>query len=293
MDPTADIREFLTTRRARLTPADVGLPDFGGRRRVPGLRREEVSLLAGISVEYYVRLERGNASGISDSVLDGISRALQLNQAEHAHLRDLVHAANQGVRTQHRRPATTGTQQISPGTQRLLDAMSAIPAIIQNGRMDVIATNPLGRALFSEMFVQSSGPVNFARFLFLDPRGRTAYRDWNDSAEQIVALLRAASGRTPWDAALRELIEELTDRSREFRELWGAHDVRVHLAGVKLFHHPDVGDLDLFYEAMQLTADPGLQFVGFTAEPGSTSDDAMRLLGSLSASAAETSNRDV
>jgi len=285
MEPTADIREFLTTRRARLTPADVGLPDFGGRRRVPGLRREEISLLAGISVEYYVRLERGNATGISDGVLDGISRALQLDQAEDAHLRDLVHAANQGVRLQRRRP-TTHTHQISRGTQRLLDAMSAVPAIIQNGRMDVIATNPLGRALFSEMFLQATGPVNFARFLFLDPRGRKAYRDWNDSAEQIVALLRAASGRTPWDAALRELIAELSDCSHEFRELWEAHDVRVHLAGVKHFHHPDVGDLDLFYEAMQLTADPGLQFVGFTAEPGSTSDDALRLLGSLTATAA-------
>ena len=287
MDTTADIREFLTTRRARLTPADVGLPDFGGRRRVPGLRREEVSLLAGISVEYYVRLERGNATGISDSVLDGISRALQLNQAEHAHLHALVHAANQGARIPRRRPATRSPQ-ISPGTQRLLDAMAAVPAIIQNGRMDVIATNPLGRALFSEMFLQASGPVNFPRFLFLDPRGRTAYRDWNDSAEQIVALLRAESGRTPWDAALRELVDELTDRSREFRELWHAHDVRVHLDGVKLFHHPDVGDLDLFYEALQLMADPGLQFVGFTAEPGSASDDALRLLGSLSAPAAAT-----
>lgn len=221
MDPTADIREFLTTRRAKLTPAVAGLPGFGGRRRVPGLRREEVSLLAGISVEYYVRLERGNATGISDSVLDGISRALQLNQAEDAHLRDLVHAANQGVRTQRRRPATR-TQQVSAGTQRLLDAMSEIPAIVQNGRMDIVATNPLGRALFSELFMEASGPPNFARFLFLDPRARSAYRHWSDSTEQIVALLRAASGRTPWDAALRELIEELTDRSREFRELWGA-----------------------------------------------------------------------
>ena len=287
MDTTAEIREFLTTRRARLTPADAGLPDFGGRRRVPGLRREEVSLLAGISVEYYVRLERGNATGISDSVLDGISRALQLDRAEHAHLHDLVRAANQGARAPRRRPAPRA-EQISPATQRLLDAMSAVPAIIQNGRMDVIATNPLGRALFSEMFAQPGGPVNFARFLFLDPRGRAAYREWNDSAEQIVALLRAASGRTPWDAALRELIDELADRSPEFRELWRAHDVRVHLAGVKLFRHPDVGDLDLFYEAMQLTADPGLQFVGFTAEPGSSSDDALRLLGSLSAPASAT-----
>jgi transcriptional regulator with XRE-family HTH domain len=289
MDPTAEIREFLTSRRARLTPADAGLPDFGGRRRVPGLRREEVALLAGMSVEYYVRLERGNASGISEGILDGISRALQLDPAQHAHLHDLVRAANQGARAPRRRPATR-TQQIGPGTQRLLDAMTTVPAIVQNGRMDLVATNLLGRALFTEMLREPSGPVNFARFLFLDPRGRTAYRDWNDSAEQIVALLRAASGRSPWDAGLRDLIEELTDRSSEFRELWGAHDVRVHLAGVKLFHHPEVGDLDLFYEAMQLAADPGLQFIAFTAEPDSPSDDALRLLGSLSVRAAQTSN---
>lgn len=287
MDTSADIREFLSTRRARLTPTDVGLPDFGGRRRVPGLRREEVSLLAGISVEYYVRLERGNATGISESVLDGVSRALQLDSAEHQHLLDLVRAANQGELTPRRR-APVRPQQVSAGTQRLLDAMTAVPAIIQNSRMDVVATNVLGRTLFSEMFVEPNGTVNFARFLFLDPRGRTAYRERADSAEQIVALLRAASGRTPWDATLRELIDELTEHSPEFRELWGAHDVRIHLAGVKLFRHPDVGDLDLFYEAMQLPSDPGLQFVGFTAEPGSASDDALRLLGSLSAPAATT-----
>jgi transcriptional regulator with XRE-family HTH domain len=285
MDTSADIREFLTTRRARLTPTDVGLPDFGGRRRVQGLRREEVSLLAGISVEYYVRLERGNASGISESVLDGVSRALQLDHAEHEHLRALVRAANDGAMAPTRR-SPTRPQRIGPGTQRLLDAMTGVPAIIQNSRMDILATNVLGRALFSEMFLQEARPVNFARFLFLDSRGRTAYREWAHSAEQIVALLRAASGRTPWDAALRDLLEELTEHSREFRELWGAHDVRIHLAGVKLFHHPDVGDLDLMYEAMQLPSDPGLQFVGFTAEPGSPSEDALRLLGSLSAPAA-------
>lgn len=284
MDPSTDIREFLTSRRARLTPADAGLPDFGGRRRVPGLRREEVALLAGMSVEYYTRLERGNASGISGTILDGISRALQLDEAERAHLHDLVLAANQS-RTTRRRPAAPA-QQVSPGAQRLLDAMTAVAAIVQNSRLDVVATNHLGRALFSEMFVEPKGPVNFARFLFLDPRGRTANRQWDDSAEQIVALLRAASGRTPWDAGLRDLIGDLTERSPEFRELWGAHDVRIHLAGVTLFHHPSVGDIDLFYETMQLAADPGLQFVGFTAEPGSASDDALRLLGSLSAPAA-------
>jgi transcriptional regulator with XRE-family HTH domain len=285
MSTAANIREFLMTRRSRLSPADAGLPDFGGRRRVPGLRREEVALLAGMSVEYYVRLERGNASGISDSILDGISRALKLDDAEHAHLYDLVRAANQGARTPRRKPASR-TQQIRPGTRRLLDAMT-FPAIIQNGRMDVVATNTLGRALFSEMYVEPHEPVNFARFLFFDPRGRVTYRDWNDSAEQIVALLRAESGRVPADHALRSLIGELSNGSSEFAALWEAHDVRVHLAGIKLIHHPDVGDLDLSYEAMQLTTDPGLQFIGFTAEPGSASDHALRLLGSLAARAPE------
>jgi len=279
MTTAANIREFLITRRSRLTPADAGLPDFGGRRRVPGLRREEVALLAGMSVEYYVRLERGSASGISDTILDGISRALKLDDAEHAHLYDLVRAANRGTRTPQRKPASR-TQQIGPGTRQILDAMT-FPAIVQNGRMDVVATNTLGRALFSEMFVNPQGPVNFARFLFLDPRGRVAYREWNDSAEQIVALLRAESGRVPSDRTLRTLIEELLNGSSEFTALWEAHDVRIHLAGKKLFHHPDVGDLELSYEAMQLMTDPGLQFVGFTAEPGSASDHALRLLGSL------------
>lgn len=155
------------------------------------------------------------------------------------------------------------------------------PAIVQNGQMDIVATNTLGRALFAEMFVTASEPVNFARFLFLDPRAKIAYREWDDSAEQIVALLRAESGRIPSDRALRVLIAELSDGSSEFAALWEAHDVRIHLAGRKLFHHPEVGDLDLNYEAMQLVTDPGLQFVGFTAEPGSTSDHALRLLGSL------------
>ncbi|KNH22539.1 XRE family transcriptional regulator [Arthrobacter sp. ZBG10] len=282
MTTSANIREFLMTRRSRLTPAEAGLPDFGGRRRVPGLRREEVALLAGMSVEYYVRLERGNASGISDTILDGISRALKLDDAEHAHLYALVRAANRGTRTPQRKP-TSRTHQIRPGTRQILDAMT-FPAIVQNGRMDVVATNTLGRALFSEMFVETHGrPVNFARFLFLDPRARVAYREWNDSAEQIVALLRAESGRVPSDGALRSLIDALSKGSSEFAALWEAHDVRIHLAGKKLFHHPDVGDLDLNYEAMQLMTDPGLQFVGFTAEPGSSTDHALRLLGSLAA----------
>jgi len=286
MDPAADIREFLATRRARLTPADAGLPDYGGRRRVPGLRREEVALLAGMSVEYYVRLERGNATGVSDVILDGISRALQLDDAEHAHLYDLVRAANTGGRIAHRRPVLRALR-VRPGTQRLLDAMTQVPAIVQNGRLDIVAANALGRAVFSEMQAPTPGHVNFARFLFLDPRSRVFYRDWEDAAGQIVALLRAETGRVPGDHELTALIADLSAGSGEFRALWEIHDVRVHLDGVKRIRHPDVGDLDLTYEAMQLTTERGLQFVGFTAAPGSSSDDALRLLGSLAASRIE------
>ena len=172
MDSRSDIREFLTTRRARLTPEQAGLPNFGGRRRVPGLRREEVALLAGMSVEYYVRLERGNASGVSESVLEGISRALQLDEAERTHLYDLVRTANAGIRPQRRR-GSHPKQQVHAGVQQLLEAMTSVPAVVQNGRLDIIASNRMGLALFSEMYVQPERPANFARFVFLDPRSQT------------------------------------------------------------------------------------------------------------------------
>jgi transcriptional regulator with XRE-family HTH domain len=168
VDSRGDIREFLTSRRARLTPEQAGLPNFGGRRRVPGLRREEVALLAGMSVEYYVRLERGNATGVSEAVLDGISRALQLDDAEHAYLYDLVRAANEGARTQQRRKSVR-LQQVRPGVQQMLDAMTSVPAVVQNGRLDIIAANRLGFAVFSELYVQPKRPANFARFVFLYP----------------------------------------------------------------------------------------------------------------------------
>lgn len=175
MDNQDDISAFLTSRRAKLTPIEAGLPDFGGRRRVPGLRREEVALLAGMSAEYYKRLERGNASGVSEAVIDGVSRALQLDEAEHAHLYDLIRTANAGAHPQRRRPARRS--QVSPALQQTIDAMSTVPVYVQNGRLDAVATNRLGRALFSEMLVDARPPANAARFVFLDPRAQTFYRD--------------------------------------------------------------------------------------------------------------------
>ncbi len=282
MDTRSDIREFLTTRRARLTPAQAGLPDFGGRRRVPGLRREEVALLAGMSVEYYVRFERGNAIGVSDAVLEGVGRALQLDAAERTHLHDLVRAANEGIRPQQRRTSSPKGR-IRPGMQQLLDAMTQVPAIVQNGRLDIVASNRLGMALFSEMYVQPQRPANFGRFLFLDSRAQSFYLDWEDAAQQTVALLRTEAGRAPYDRSLSDLVGELSTRSDAFRTLWASHDVREHRTGLKRIHHPVVGDLRLNYEAMELSPDRGVLFIAYTAEPGSASFDGLRLLATWAA----------
>jgi len=282
MDPHDDIGEFLTSRRARLTPTQAGLPDFDGRRRVPGLRREEVALLAGMSSEYYKRLERGNATGVSEAVIDGISRALQLDEAEHAHLYDLIRTANAGAHPQRRRASARKTT-LTAGMQQTIDAMSTVPVFIQNGRLDAVATNRLGRALFSEMFENAKPPVNAARFVFLDPRAQDFYQDWEANARQIVAILRAEAGRSPYDRQLSDLVGELSTRSDLFRRLWGAHDVREHRTGIKSIHHPVVGDLDLTYQSMDLASDRGLQMLVFSAEPGSASHDRLQLLANWAA----------
>lgn len=279
-----DLGEFLTSRRARLSPQQAGLPDFGGRRRVPGLRREEVALIAGMSAEYYKRLERGNAGGVSEAVIDGVSRALQLDEAEHAHLYELVRAANPGTHLQRRRP--TRRAQLSPGMQQTIDAMSTVPVFIQNGRLDAIATNRLGRALFSVMFDDARPPVNAARFVFLDPRAQDFYQDWEGNTRQIVAILRAEAGRSPYDRQLSDLVGELSTRSDLFRRLWGSHDVREHRTGIKSIHHPVVGALDLTFQSMDLTADRGLTMLVFSAEPGSASADGLQLLAGWEATTA-------
>jgi len=285
MENHDDIGEFLTSRRAKLTPQEAGLPDFGGRRRVPGLRREEVALLAGMSSEYYKRLERGNANGVSDSVLDGISRALRLDDAEHAHLYALVRAATAASHPQKRRPARK--QQLTSSVRQTIDAMSTVPVFVQNARLDAVATNRLGRALFSVMFDEESPqPVNGGRFVFLDPRAHEFYQDWEANARQIVAILRAEAGRSPFDRALSDLVGELSTRSDVFRKLWAAHDVREHRGGTKSIHHPVVGDLDLTYLGMDLASDRGLQLLVFSAEPGSASHHGLQLLANWAATEA-------
>jgi transcriptional regulator with XRE-family HTH domain len=278
MDGRTEIRDFLTSRRARITPEQAGLPGYGGNRRVTGLRREEVASLAGVSVDYYTRLERGNLSGASESVLESLARALQLDEAERAHLFDLARTAGAGpaARTR-RRPAA---RHVRPGVQRILDAMTCAPAYVRNGRMDVLGANRLGRAVFAPLFATPGRSVNVARFIFLDPAAPEFYVEWDDLAAGTVALLRAEAGRDPYDRALTDLIGELSTRSETFRTQWAAHNVRFHRSGVKRLHHPVVGDLTLAYESMEFTADAGLRLNAYTAEPATPAREALDLLAS-------------
>jgi transcriptional regulator with XRE-family HTH domain len=279
-DFRAEIREFLGTRRAKVTPEQAGLPTYGGaRRRVTGLRREEVALLAGISSEYYTRLERGDATGVSESIIEGIAQALQLDEAERTHLLDLLRGAGT-TRPPRRRPVQ---QRVRPPVQRVLDSMTGTPAFILNGRGDILTANALGRALFSPVYADPARPPNNARFIFLNPRATGFFRNWDGVANDAVAMLRAEAGRDRYDRRLTDLIGELSTRSEDFRHRWAAHNVRIHTTGVKLLHHPVVGDLDLPFETFPLGADPSQFLLTYTAEPASPAQDALNLLASWAA----------
>jgi transcriptional regulator with XRE-family HTH domain len=276
-----EIREFLTSRRARITPEQVGLRSYGSRR-VPGLRREEVAVLAGVSVPYYTRLERGDMNGVSQSVLEALARALELDDAERAHLFDLARAAQPtGARPRQRR----AKQRVRPEVQWTLDAITGAAAYAGNDRLDILASNQLGRALFSELYAAPARPVNSARFVFLDRRAETFYDDWERVAGECVAILRWAAGRDPHDRDLSDLVGELATHSEAFRNRWAAHDVRFHNTGVKHFHHPVVGELSLSLNRLDLPADRGLTIFTYAAEPGSRSADALQRLGSWVATA--------
>ncbi|MEZ2388533.1 helix-turn-helix transcriptional regulator [bacterium RCC_150] len=283
MDNRNEIRKFLASRRAKITPEQAGLTVRCGVRRVPGLRREEVSSLAGMSVEYYTRMERGHVAGVSDSILEAVSRALQLNEAEREHLFNLVRAVGPASRKR-RQPA----QSIHRSVQRILDSMIGLPAFVQNGRLDVVAINELGRAMYSAAYEDPARPMNFARFAFLNRRSHTAYPDWNLAADTSVAMLQTEAGRDPFDKELTDLIGELSTRSEEFRMRWAQHNVRLHRKGVKKFMHPAIGELELHFDALELPAAPGLTMIVYSAEPGSPSEDSLRLLASWAATNKES-----
>lgn len=283
-----EVRDFLVSRRAKITPGQAGVQYYGGNRRVPGLRREEVAMLAGLSVDYYTRVEKGSIRGVSDTVLHAISDALQLDEAERAYLLDLARAANASSRAP-RRPTA---KQVSSTVHRIIDGMPATPAFVRNNRLDILATNALARALYAPVLdspVNASGQhPNLARFQFLDPTAEEFFPEAELLANVVVDLLRTEAGRDPYDKALSNLVGELSTRSEDFRTRWAAQNVRVHRAGSKKFRHPVVGDLELDFEAMDVSADHGLVLTAYTAEPGSPAADGLSLLASWAATLHDT-----
>ncbi len=281
MDSSNDVTEFLSSRRGRMTPEQAGLPSYGARR-VPGLRREEVASLAGVSVEYYKRLERGNLSGVSELVLEGLAKALALDDAEREHLFDLARAAGP-VTPRRRRESFRG---VRPNVQLILDALDT-PAVARAPYGNYVAANALGRALYAPLFNSPEQQANSARFTFLDPAAIEFYLDWDRVASDLVAHMRSEAGQNSYDRALTDLFGELSTRSEQFRKLWAAHNVRFHRIGTKRIRHPIVGEMELSFESMALSADAGLAINVYTAEPGSRSEETLRLLSSWTATPAE------
>lgn len=283
-----DVREFLVSRRAKVTPAMVGLPEAGARR-VPGLRRGEVAVLAGVSVEYYTKVERGDLRGVSDEVLEAIASALRMDEAERAHLFDLSRAANAGMRARTPRAPRDG---IRASLLHLVASVSEGAAVLGNTRNDIVATNPLARALYDPLFRSQGETPGYPRFIFFDPDAREFYPDWSLIADGSVASLRSVAGRNPFDKSLTDLVGELSTRSEEFRTRWARHDVRLHIEGLKRINHPVVGALELEYNVLDLPADEGLKLTVYTAPPGSESEEKLKLLASWWASERATAAAD-
>lgn len=285
MDTPNDVQQFLTALRGRITPEKAGLTVFGGERRVPGLRREEVAQLTGVSTAYYTRMERGDLSGVSESVLYALVRALQLDDAESAHLFDLARAAT----SPRRQPRAKPESAVSPLVAQLLDTMRDVPAIAMNRVTTTAGSNALGRAVFPDLFPADGAPMNSARYLFLDDRAKDFYLDWETSAREAVSALRLLAGQDPSDKALMALVGELATRSSDFRSWWGGHTVRVHNSGTKRIKHPVVGEMTLSYESIIIPSNNGIVIATYLAEPGTPSADALELLRSWSAQPADRS----
>src|SRR3954452_21249744 len=281
VDLGADIREFLTSRRARIPPEQAGLPAYGGNRRVKGLRREEGAMIAGVSIDYYVRMERGGLGGASESVLDALADALRLDEAERTHLFALARESATHGRPRVRAAPTS----VRPGIQQLLDAMTDAPAWVRNGRHDIVAMNQLARALYSPVLAAPRRPPNPTSFVYLHPeQAREFFVDYDRIADDAAAMLRLEAGRNPHDKALIELVGELSTQSETFRRRWATHDVKFHRSGQKRLRHPVVGQLDLDFESMELPSAPGLTMNVYTAAAGTPTADGLKLLASWAAS---------
>jgi len=288
-----EIRDFLVSRRAKITPEQAGLPT-SSRRRVAGLRREEVAVLAGVSTEWYTRLEKGHIGGVSEEVLAAVARALRLDEDERTYLFDLARSSRRAGRT----PSRRRDVEVPPRVQWMLDSMTTSSAFVRDGRTDIVAGNPLARALLAPLFdsptVDRHGRPNIARYIFLDSGAQDFYVDWDDAGAATAALLRAEAGREPHDRALRELIGDLSTLSPEFRSLWAVHDVLLHHDGIKRLQHPGVGHLELTFQSLDLPL-PGRavhDLIIYTAEPGTASEDGLRLLASWAAAPARAAAAD-
>ncbi len=276
----AGIREFLMSRRARLTPAQAGITEYGRGRRVAGLKREEVAILAGISNEYYARLERGNLRGASESVLNALARALQLDEAERIHLFDLARAATPPSGPTPGRPATGRSRaEVRSSIRRLLDSMTATPAYVRNASMDILAANKLCFALYQGVLAPDTLPLNIARFVFLDPRAAEFFVQWDSIADDFTSALRIQAGKNPQDAALNQLVGELATNSTTFSARWARHDVRLHQTATKRLNNTLVGEIELTGDALELTGD-GLTLIAYTAPPASRAQQQLDLLSS-------------
>jgi transcriptional regulator with XRE-family HTH domain len=284
-DLGTQVRDFLTSRRERITPEQAGLPAYGGgNRRVKGLRREEVALLAGVSIDYYVRMERGQLGGASEAVLNGVADALQLDEAEREHLHSLARAA--GAAPRRPRPASTT---VRPVIQQILTAIVDAPAWVRNARHDILAMNPLARALYTPVVESPAAgatakrPANTTRFMFLDPAAPEFFIDYDRMAEDAAAMLRLEAGHNPHDGELHTLVGELSTQSELFRKHWASQNVKFHRSGRKRLRHPAVGELDLNFEAMELPSDPTLRLNVYTAQPDTPAADGLKLLASWAA----------
>lgn len=279
-EPSEQVRDFLRTRRERITPEEAGLPAYGGHRRVKGLRREEVALLAGVSVDYYVRMERGSLGGASEEVLDALATALRLDEAKREHLYALARQSGRSA-VRRRRPVA---HQVRPAVQQVLDAITDAPAWIRNGRHDIVATNALGRALYDPVLASPEAQANTTRFVYLAPEAaREFFVDYDQIARDAASMLRLEAGRHPHDKHLIAMVGELSTRSERFRQEWALHDVRFHRSGRKRLRHPVVGQLDLDFEGMDLPSEPGLALNIYTAAAGTPTYDALRVLASWAA----------
>ncbi|WP_229075918.1 helix-turn-helix transcriptional regulator [Actinoplanes sp. DH11] len=274
MAANTDLSGFLRTCRANTNPetAGVGAPDTAAGRRVRGLRREEVAHLAGVSVDYYTRLEQGRHSTPSDAVVDALARVFQLEPAARAHLADLARPARHRTRK-------TPPQRVRPAMQQMIASMTEHPALILGRRTDVLAANPLARALLTDWTRLPARDRNYTRWIFLDPYARTAFLDWPSVAADVVGTLRLYAGRNPDDVRLSELVGELTIKSSEFRTWWNSHKVHERTHGTKHMTHPAVGPITLRYEALALPGDEDQTLFLYTADPGSASQENLRLLG--------------